>query len=467
MKFYLYFFTLIILCNVTFSVAQPYSSNILAIDNRDVCNFELKTNEKNDSVLFPMVANFVEMGKPAGGYNVITDMVEFNGRLYLTSNKDPLGDWGAKIYYTTDGVNFTNVLSDNTSQGYLRIGAFDNTLYIPDGDPNGMDPSYAYISSTGNSGSFTQTQIIASVHTFDVIKYNNKFFTSNGLTNYQGGLNKFNGTNQWTTVYSSPSAFRMKYMVEFQGKLIVANSNPNSDIDYFVWSGDVETTSPSLKNAVTGVSYTFRLYASSQGKLYWTVASNNQIRCLVSSDANTWQPVTGLNGKFVSDYCELNGKTYALSQDGLWESSDGINFTQIASAPASDPNAFMPVPVTTGGYNADGMASMEAYNGEIYCGSSRNGKVYKVTITTTSTAQLSVFSTDYQLTESSIIFNLKNNAPVSLNIYNLLGSEVKHIFLGNLGIGRKEINLDFLKRGIYLLEAKVGQEVKGIKFVRR
>lgn len=129
----------------------------------------------------------------------------------------------------------------------------------------------------------------------------------------------------------------------------------------------------------------------------------------------------------------------------------------------------MPVPVATGGYNADGMASMEAYNGEIYCGSSINGKVYKVIGTTTSTTEIpDLFSVHYQLTEHSIIFHIKNSVSVNLNVYNLLGSEVKNVFWGTLGTGRQEINLDFLEKGgVYLLEAKVGQEVKGIKFVRR
>jgi len=450
------------------AVAQQNHPNAVSfIEDRDVCIFETEASEEKGSFPAPMLASFVEMGKPTGGYNTITDMVEFNGRLYLTTSKDPLGDWGTNVFYTTDGVSYTKVLEDNSSQGYLRMNVFDNKLWIPDGDPNGLDPSYVYISSTGNANSFTSTQIISAVHTFDVIKYNNKIFTSNGMSNYQGGLCKYNGTTTWNAVYQSASSFRVKYMAEFMGKLFLANSNQNSDVDLFIWNGDAETTSPTLQNSVTGYSGTFRLYASSMGKLYWTVASNNQIRCLVSSDGNTWTPVTGLNGTFVSDYADLNGKVYALSQNGLWESSDGINFTNIAGAPASYPNAFMPVPIASGGYNSDGMASMQAFNGALYCGSSLNGKVYKVTVTTTSAPELSVGFTQYQVTDHSVIFDIETNTFVGLRVYNLLGSVVKNIPSENVSSGRHEINLGELKEGMYLLEATVGSEVKGIKFVKR
>lgn len=469
MKSHIYLSPLVLTLVFSLSAAaQKHNNAVSFIEDREVCVFETEASaEKDGSTPSTMMASFVEMGKPTGGYNTITDMVEFNGRLYLTSNKDPLGDWGAKVYYTTDGVSYTNVLSDNTSQGYLRMGVFDNKLYVPDGDPNGMDPSFVYISSTGNPSSFTQTQVTSAVHTFDVIKYNNKFFTSNGLGSGQGGLNKFNGTSQWSTVYSSASAFRMKYMVEFMGKLFVANSNQNSDVDLFIWNGDAESTTPTLQNSVTGYSATFRLYASSMGKIYWTVASNNQIRCLVASDGNTWTPVTGLNGTFVSDYADLNGKVYALSQNGLWESADGINFTNIAAAPSSFPDAFKPVPVSTGGYNSDAMASMEAYNGALYCGSSLNGKVYKVTIATTSAPETSVGSTQYQVTDHSVIFDIKDNSSVSLRVYNLLGSLVKNIPAEAVSTGKHEIDLSELKEGMYLLQATVGSEVKGIKFVKR
>jgi hypothetical protein len=345
-------------------------------------------------------------------------------------------------------------LEDNTSQGYLRLGVFDNKLWIPDGDPNGLDPSYVYISSSGTPGSFTKTSIIQAVHTFDVIKYNNKALTSNGMSTYQGGLCKYNGTSQWNSVYQSASSFRMKYMAEFLGKLFVANSNQNSDTDYFMWSGDVETTSPMLKNAVIGASSTFRWYASTQGRLFWTVASNNQIRCLSSTDGNTWTPVANLDGKFVSDYCEMNGKMYALSQNGLWESSDYINFTQIAAPPTSDPNAFMPVPVT-GGYNADGMASMEPFNGSIWCGSSRNGKVYKVDLTT-SVPEVPVNDMKFEkifpnpFVISATFHTALPLVNATMTVYNLFGQVVK--FADNINGSLFILNRDDLPSGLYYVK---------------
>lgn len=453
-----------ILFSATGSIAQE---NKNAVPRTNAVKFVTEDNNmKGGDAAVTLTTNFVEMGKPTGGYPTITDMAIFNNRIYLSTSLDPLGNWGTNVFYTTDGVSYTKVLEDNSSQGYLRMGVYDNQLWIPDGDPNGLDPSYVYISSTGNPGSFTQTQIPQAVHSFDVIKYNNKLLVANGMSNYQGALCKYDGASTWNSVYQSASSFRMKYMAEFQGKLFVANNNPNSDTDYFLWNGDVQTTTPTLKNTLTGPAMTFRWFASSGGKIFWTVAANNQIRCLMSSDGNTWTPVAGLDQKFVSDYCEMNGKMYALSQNGLWESSDFTNFTQIATPPASYPNAFMPVPVQNG-YNADAQASMETFNGSLWCGSSLNGKVYKVDILGTSTPENFAGSTHYQTTNHSVIFQLENNAPVELKVYSVHGSLVKNISCGTVSPGKYEIELGELKEGFYLLQAMIGNEVKGIKFVRR
>lgn len=435
---------------------HPNAVKFTAADN------EMKTGD----AAVTLTTNFVEMGKPTGGYNTLTDMAIFNNRIYLSTSKDPLGDWGTNVFYTTDGVSYTKVLEDNSSQGYLRMGVYDGKLWIPDGDPNGYDPSFVYISSTGNANSFTQTQITLAVHTFDIIKYNNNFYTASGFNNYNGGLSKYNGVSTWSVDYQSATAFRMKYMTQCNGKLYAACGNMNSDVDYFVFNGDPATTTPTQKNVLTGPSMTFRWYTSSTNRMYWTVAANNQIRCLTSTDGNTWTPITGLDQKFVSDYCEMNGKMYALAQNGLWESSDYVNFVNIAAPPASYPNAFMPVPVQNG-YNADAQASMETFNGSLWCGSSLNGKVYKVDILGTSAPENSAVSTNYQTTNHSVIFQLENNAPVELKVYSVHGSLVKNISCGTVSAGKYEIELGEFKEGFYLLQAMIGTEVKGIKFVRR
>ncbi|TAL58668.1 MAG: T9SS type A sorting domain-containing protein [Bacteroidetes bacterium] len=454
----------IVLCDLSF--AQENTSIVSGSSNLDGADCSVFSPKDPGVLPTPFTtANFVEIGSPSGGYPTITDLVTFNGKLYLATSNNPLGDWGTNVFYTTDGTTYTKILEDNSSQGYLRMGVFDGKLWIPDGDPNGLDPGIVYTSSTGTSGSFAQGTVLAAVHTFEVIKYNNKFYCSNGMNSGNGGLCKFDGTSTWTSVYQDPNSFRMKYMAVFNGKLFVANRNTSSDVDGFVWSGDVETTSPAQLNTVSGYSSTYRWFASSLGKLFWSLSSGGQARVLVTQDGVTWQTVPALSGKFVSDFAELNGTLYALASDGLWESADHFTFQQIAPAPTSDPNAFKPVAVS-GGTNPDGVASMEAYNGYLWCGSSTNGKIYQVNVGTAIPESLSA-SNQYSVTEKSIIFRIENNSSIRLDIYNLHGALVKSVSYGTVNSGSYEINLSELKEGVYLLEAIIGNEVKGIKFMRR
>lgn len=343
---------------------------------------QFQVAETKGEPMKPMAASFVEVGKPTGGYKCIVDMTEFNGKIFLSTADDPLGNWGAKVFNTTDGASYTQVLSDGTSQGYLRMGVYDSKLWIPDGDPNGYDPSFVYISSTGNSGSFTKTNVLGAVHTFDITKFMNKFYVANGMKSGLGGMCLYDGANSWNSVKEPGGSFRLKYMAQINGKLFVADANTNSSTDYFLWSGDIATTSPQSMDKVPGGGSTYQIYTSSQNKMFWTVVHSGAIHVLTSTDGTNWTPSASLDGKFVSDFAEINGKLYALEwKGGLWESSDHNTFTAIAAPPANAVDAFGPLAVQ-GGYNADARASMVAYNGSLYCGSSTNGKVYRVDIAT-------------------------------------------------------------------------------------
>lgn len=466
------FLTMTIVCTVGlcgFSIAQSAGSSSEENNGINAPCYDVMMpdaeNKNKGGVPSVLTASFVEVGAPAGGYPSITDIVTFNGKMYLATSSNPLGAFGTNVFYTTDGVNYTNVLDDPSSQGYLRIGVIDSKLWIPDGDPNGLDPSFVYISSTGLPGSFTQTQIIGAVHSFEVVKYNNQMYVSNGMNSGVGGLCKYDGSNTWNQVYSSSNSVRMKYMATINGKLIVANRNSAGDIDGFVWSGDPQTNSPVLINPLPGATNTFRMFVSSTGKLFWSISAGSTKGVLMTTDGVNWQAASTLDGIIVSDFAELNGKLYALATNGLWESSDYFTFTNIAAPPATDPNAFIPA-VAGPGVNPDAPASMEPYNGYLWCGSSRNGKVYQVDVAT-STPELPSSPVNYEVTDHSVIFHLKNNAPVALCVYSLHGSLVKNISCGMVSAGRYEIYLGEMKQGFYLLQAVIDNEVKGIKFVRR
>ncbi len=461
--------TMIIVSSVVlsdFSIAQQ--SRGVRLDGPDCYEWGNAEELKGPEIApVPLsTASFTLMGAPIGGYPTITDLTTFNSKLFLSTSKSPLGDFGTNVFSTTNGTSFTNVLDDPSSQGFLRMQVFDNKLWIPDGDPNGLDPSFVYISSTGALGSFTKTTILGSVHSFDIIKYNNEFYVSNGMNSGQGGLNTYDGSNTWNSAYQSTSSMRMKYMAVFSGKLFAANRLSSSDVDLFVWSGTPGTSAPVLANPVSGATNTFRIFTSSlANKLYWSVASS-VAQTMVTSDGIAWTAVSTLASKVVSDFTEFNGKLYALAHDGLYESTDFSTFTLIASPPASDATAFTPA-VPGPGMNPDAVASMEVFNGALWCGSSRNGKLYRVDFSTTSIPENMIASMHYTMTDHSIIFDLETPASVQLRVYNLVGSLIKTVSLGTVSKGNYEINLNDLKAGVYLLEAIIGDETKGIRFIRR
>ena len=142
------------------------------------------------------------------------------------------------------------------------------------------------------------------------------------------------------------------------------------------------------------------------------------------------------------------------SQDGLWESSDYVTFQKIATPPASDPNAFMPVPMQNG-FNSDGMASMEAYNGAIWCGSSTSGKVYKVDIATSvpgnpvpSSKINRIFPNPF--VTATTIYMTKPLVNATMTIYSSLGKEVK--LIKNINGNTFTFDRGHLPAGLYYIQ---------------
>jgi hypothetical protein len=318
--------------------------------------------------------SFVRAGSPEGGYRVITDLVVFLDRLYLTTSVSPLGDWGARVFWTPDGSTFTRVLDDSTSQGYLRMRVFDDFLYVPDGDPNGYDPSYVYISSDGDA--FVRSTVIGSVHTFDVIKYMDDLLASNGMMSGAGSLCRTpdNGASPWTEVEST-SFSRLKFMAIVNGRLLVGKRVIGSPADYVLWNGDVDSTSGVGTDAVPGEANTWRWYTTSRGRLFWSLGASSTLMVMYTDDGETWTQVHDLNGEFVSDLAELDGNLYALGHSGLWGSTDHSTFVLVGAAPGSD--TFGPLAVS-GGYSAEATASMETFQGSLWAGSSNDGWLYRI-----------------------------------------------------------------------------------------
>ena len=221
--------------------------------------------------------SFVQLGRPTGGHPVITDLEVFAGRLYLTTSINPLGEFGANVFHTTDGSIFTQVINDPTSQGFLRLRVIGDVLYIPDGDPNGYDPSYVHISTNGDD--FLVSSVIGSVHTFDVILFMDDLLTSNGMMSGSGSLCRSTdpATTPWTEVESTPYS-RLKYMGQVNGRLFTGKRSSGSPADLVTWPGDVDTTAGTGVDLTPGEAITWRFHSTPSGRLFWSNATTTNTK---------------------------------------------------------------------------------------------------------------------------------------------------------------------------------------------
>jgi len=73
----------------------------------------------------------------------------------------------------------------------------------------------------------------------------------------------------------------------------------------------------------------------------------------------------------------------------------------------------------------------------------------------------------FKIFKNSIIFNIKTPSYVGINIYNPSGMLIKRISYGFVGIGNYEIKLNDLKKGIYILKVRIGEEVKEVKLIKQ
>jgi hypothetical protein len=315
----------------------------------------------------PLVSGSLKsLGKPTGGLDVISDLEVFGNELWMMESKNPLADWGAKVY-TWDGSSFSLKLSDSTSQGYLRGRVFNGKLYIPDGDPNGYDPGIVYI-FTSPSTSATQTSVTSAVHNFDVVDYNGSLYTSGGLVSGYSSLSKLNGTT-WS-VASQGSFSRLKYMANFDGKIWATKRVVGSGADLVIIDSTMTQTGVDVITGTEALAVDLKVI---NNRLYMTMwGSTGVLHCYV--EPTTWNIVnlTGISSDLIWDYCvHDDGNIYAVAMYGIYGSQDGKAFTKIVSV--TDNRFGQP-----GGNNADGRASIASYGGKLYAGSSTNGTLYVI-----------------------------------------------------------------------------------------
>jgi hypothetical protein len=321
----------------------------------------------------PSGLTFTDLGALPNGMLVLSDMAAFDGKLFIAAAITPLGSpFGAGIYSYTPTGGIATAMYDATSQGFVRAKVYDNKLYVPDGDPNGLTPGKVYIFSPG----VTQPQattVTNCVHNFDVVKFNGQLYVTGSNGSGQSSLNRFNpSTSTWDAV-SQGAYGRLKYAGVLDGK-IWTTKQVQSGVDG-VWVDSAMAQSGWLITQSGG-----SLLPSIEeidGALYMSIFTQTSVSCIRVNAGSTVTQLTGdIAGKAVWDVVKhSDGNFYAvgLAANGskVWGSTDGVNFVEVATAAIDICNQ-------PAGQNADGRASIASFNGKLYVGSSTNGHLYRL-----------------------------------------------------------------------------------------
>lgn len=318
----------------------------------------------------PTSLSAVDLGVVPDNMLVLSDMQEFDGKLYIAAAIAPLNSpFGAGIYYY-DGSSIKQAFHDSGSQGFLRARSIDGKLYIPDGDPNGYAPGKVYVFSAGSTTPLA-TNVTDAVHNFDVVKFNGELYVSGSNLSGQSVLNRFNAATSTWDAASAGSYGRLKYLGVLDNK-IWCSKQIQSGVDG-VWVS--AAMAQSGFNATTTGGALIPCIEEIDGKLTMCVWGSAGISKFVVNAGSTTTAITGVAGVLWDVIKHSDGNYYAVAWDGtndlVYGSTDGVAFTELYKAVGT--RFGQPA-----GSNADGRPSIASYNGKLYVGSSTNGHLYRM-----------------------------------------------------------------------------------------
>lgn len=319
------------------------------------------------------------MGQPTAAHSVLTDLAVFGDSLMVATAVRRLAEPGAAVWRTEDGLHFEPLIESAESEGFLRLRVLDGVLYAPDADPPGTRVGRIYRSLDGRTAELET--IDATVHHFDVALVDGEIVASGASVGYRGVLHRRTESG-WVRWLRLP-ARRAHFMRSHRGQLLVGMSEPDGSVDFVrvaprsAARDSAAQESIARLNVVRGKPYTPRWFSTGAGDLYWSYRDrqNGRDHVAVSREAEGWRPVAGLQGRFVSDFAEYDGALYALAGRGLFVKRGEGPFTLVASAPA--PSTFGPVRVDDRHRSLDCSGSLAVWRGELWCGSSNDGRLYR------------------------------------------------------------------------------------------
>jgi hypothetical protein len=351
------------------SAAGAFNATLRVSDGSLTADQSWTINVTAASGGLPASFALTDLGALPNGMMTLSDMAAFDGKLYIAAAVTPLGSpFGAGIYYY-NGTSIQTSIYDSGSQGYLRAKIYDNKLYIPDGDPNGLAPGIVYVFSAGSTTPLS-TSVTGAVHNFDVVKFNNQLYVSGSNSAGQSSLNRFNtATNTWDSV-STGNYGRLKYMGVLDNK-IWSSKQVQSGLDG-VWVDAAMAQTGFVASASGG--NLLPCMEEIDGKIYTVLWGSSGVSNFIINPGSTTTAITGVTGLMWDVVKHSDGNYYMVATDGtndkIYGSTDGVAFTQLYSQAGQK--------FGQPGSNADGRPSIASFNGKLYVGSSTNGHLYRL-----------------------------------------------------------------------------------------
>jgi hypothetical protein len=376
------------------------------------------------------------LGRAPGGLHRICDLTVFREALYVAASNQPLGSDGAVIARYQPGSSRTGwstafdwnrpgqpTRGGGGGQGFLRVRAIGDRLYVPDSDPpyNGFGISeggtegFVFVSDAEGrfaaargpnlrppaapnaQGYFGAGVLPRAYHVLDVIRFRGGVYASTGSV--PPGERAWNGPSpgalhradergrRWTYTVDYPfpwqnGVWRLTYMTRFRGRLYagIQDYDGREPNDYVVISPPAGTSELAREHVAGyrvsdhGAALTLRWYTD-RGRLFWlTIERTGATPLRFTEDGQRWRAVSfPASAGRVSDVVRFRDALVALTEGGLYRLSDPPDAaapTLIAAAPQFNRGRAFPV------NDAFCSSPLTVFQNKLYAGSQHDATLF-------------------------------------------------------------------------------------------
>ncbi len=204
--------------------------------------------------------------------------------------------------------------------------------------------------------------------------------------------------------------------------------------------------------------------------LTWVMPCGSCIN-VASTVANTVQGYATTNPGIVKYYLVDDYANSSCAQLSNWASTNSINvdakFSNSTIRMSDYGSADMQKTIVLGGsshsvfYNVLGTVAVPALQAAI-----NSAMATGITENKKNISAVSLFPNPVKGNRISLNYSLTQNSNVSVEIYNMLGAQVKFISCPNMSVGKNELNVDLsdFLNGLYFVRLQSGASIQTVKF---